>query len=107
MYSMMIKILFRMAGGALGTLGRYGGSGFSYCLLNTAFLYGTLVVHVIGSLIIGFLWAFWELEHIPGNKRVFIFIGVPGGFITFSSFMLETMNLLREGEVRFVLINIL
>jgi len=96
-----------MAGGALGTLARYGVSGFSYRLLNTTFPYGTLVVNLIGSLIIGFLWGFWELEHIPGNIKVFIFIGVLGGFTTFSSFMLETMNLLREGEVRFVLVNIL
>ncbi|RKY51641.1 MAG: fluoride efflux transporter CrcB [Candidatus Neomarinimicrobiota bacterium] len=103
----MIKIFFLMAGGALGTLARYGVSGISYRLFNATFPYGTLVVNLIGSLLIGFLWGFWELEHIPVNIKVFVFIGILGGFTTFSSFMLETLNLLREGEIKFVLINIL
>ena len=68
---------------------------------------GTLLVNLIGSFIIGLAWGFFETNSFSPNLRAFLFIGVLGGFTTFSSFSLETMNLLRDGEFKIGIINIL
>jgi CrcB protein len=104
---MFIKILLLAAGGAIGTLGRYAVSGITHKYVEGAFPYGTLMVNVIGSLIIGLLWGTWETANISSHLRTFIFIGILGGFTTFSSFSLETMNLCRDGEFKMAIINIL
>jgi fluoride exporter len=104
---MLIKILLLAAGGAIGTVGRYAVSGMTHRYVEGAFPYGTLMVNILGSLIIGFLWGTWETANISSNMRTFIFIGILGGFTTFSSFSLETMNLFRDGEIRMAFFNIL
>ncbi len=88
-----------MAGGAIGTLGRYGLSGFIFNKFEAHFPLGTLVVNLLGSFIIGFLWGLGEKFQFSPNMRVFIFVGLLGGFTTFSSFTLECYDLIRSGEV--------
>ena len=95
-----------MAGGAIGTLARYSVSGLAYRFYNGTFPIGTLSVNLIGSFIIGFLWGIWETRNLSPNIRNFIFIGILGGFTTFSSYSLETMNLIKAGETKYALINI-
>ena len=102
-----MKFLLLAAGGAIGTLLRYAVSGYTYNLLVGVFPWGTLMVNLIGSLLIGFLWGLSEIQNIPPDVRTFIFIGILGGFTTFSTFTLESFNLFREGEARLALINIL
>ena len=87
-------------GSAIGGVGRYACSGLSARWLGETFPWGTLFVNVSGSLVIGVL-AFV----IPGdnrlfadNAREFLMIGICGGFTTFSSFSLETLNLARSGD---------
>jgi CrcB protein len=104
---MLIKILLLAAGGAIGTVGRYAVSGFTHRIFDGSFPYGTLMVNVLGSLVIGLLWGTWETANLSSNLRTFIFIGILGGFTTFSTFSLETMNLFRDGEIKFAIINIL
>jgi CrcB protein len=104
---MLIKILLLAAGGAIGTVGRYAVAGLTHRYVDATFPYGTLAVNLIGSLIIGFLWGTWEAASISSNLRTFIFIGILGGFTTFSTFSLETMNLFRDGEIRLAFINVL
>jgi CrcB protein len=104
---MLIKILLLAAGGAIGTVGRYAVSGLTHKIIAGTFPYGTLVVNILGSFIIGLLWGTWESSSISSNTRTFIFIGILGGFTTFSTFTLETVNMFRDGEIRLALLNVL
>jgi CrcB protein len=102
----MVKIVYILVGGAIGTYLRYAVSGYSYKLFDWIFPIGTLVVNLIGSFLIGLLWGIFEAGNLSPNIRVFLFIGILGGFTTFSSYMLETLNLYRDGEVRLAIINL-
>ncbi len=96
-----------MTGGALGTLARYVAAGLAHRLTGTLFPVGTLIVNAGGSLLIGIVWAFWEDSSVPSYIRTFLLIGFFGGFTTFSSFSLETMNLVRDNEIKLAVLNIL
>jgi len=101
-----MKLLLLIAGGAIGTTARYMVSGWAHRFTDGTFPTGTLAVNLIGSLLIGLLWGFFETLNISSNTRTFIFIGILGSFTTFSSFSLETLNLFREGEIKLAVINI-
>lgn len=94
-------------GGAIGSVLRYWCSSAAYRLMGTAFPWGTTAVNLIGSFVIGVLWAAFEKAATGTVARSFVFIGILGGFTTFSSFTLENFNLLRDGQVRTVLVNVL
>lgn len=87
-------------GGFVGSILRYLISGYVQQFTSSvAFPYGTLVINLTGCIIIGFLSQLAEARSVfAAETRVFIFIGVLGGFTTFSTFGNETINLLREGE---------
>jgi fluoride exporter len=88
-------------GSALGGVARYWCSSFIAARAGETFPWGTLVVNVVGSFAIGTVAALAEPEgrlYVSPQIRVFLMIGVFGGFTTFSSFSLQTLNLLREGE---------
>ncbi len=95
----MISLIYIAIGGAIGAILRYWVSGVAYNFFGTLFPYGTLSVNVIGSFFIGMLFELLEDTAIPPNIRLMIFIGIFGAFTTFSSFSLETVNLLRDGEM--------
>lgn len=103
----MIKVVYILLGGAIGTYLRYAVSGYSHKLFDWIFPVGTLVVNLLGSFVIGLLWGIFESTNLSPNIRVFLFIGILGGFTTFSSYMLETLNLYRDGEVRFAIYNLM
>jgi CrcB protein len=88
-------------GGALGSVARYGCTGLAARVLGPSFPWGTLIVNAAGSLIIGFLATLMapdgRLLATP-DARALLLIGVLGGFTTFSSFSLDTLNLARDGE---------
>ena len=96
----MIPILLVMAGGALGTLGRYELGRLSFHLLGMAWPWGTLGVNIIGGFVMG-LFAGWLAARAHGGEhlRLFFAVGVLGGFTTFSSFSLETMLMIERGEL--------
>ena len=88
-------------GGALGSVARFGASEAVARGMGAAFPWGTLVVNVVGSFVIGF----FATLTAPGGRwpvgsegRHFFMTGVLGGFTTFSSFSLQTLGLMREGE---------
>lgn len=81
-------------GGAVGSLLRYGCSRW---LNATTFPYGTLTVNVIGSFLIGLLWALFTNETDEG-KRLLLMTGFCGGFTTFSAFSLEGLQLLQQSK---------
>lgn len=101
----MLRFFIIGLGGAAGTLLRYIVGGLDYRFSNGVFPISTLFVNVSGSLAIGFLWGAFERFAIAPNVRLFIFIGVLGGYTTFSTFSLETFNLIRDGEYGIAFIN--
>ncbi|MBI5665555.1 MAG: fluoride efflux transporter CrcB [Nitrospirae bacterium] len=103
----MTKFILLAAGGAIGTILRYSLSGLTHRFLTGIFPWGTLLVNLTGSFAIGLLWGLFEIENMTSNMRTFIFIGLLGGFTTFSSFTLESFNLLRDGEIRLAVSNML
>ncbi len=102
-----MQYLFIAVGGASGAILRYLVSGWAYALLGTGFPWGTLLVNLIGSFVIGFLWQMFSTAAISPNMRHLIFTGGLGAFTTFSTFALESINLFREGDIKLGLANIL
>ncbi|HYH39284.1 MAG TPA: fluoride efflux transporter CrcB [Azospirillum sp.] len=89
-------------GGALGSVARYWASTLAVAAFGASFPWGTLIVNVVGSLIIGVAGAMAAPETrwtMPDDVRTFVMVGICGGFTTFSSFSLQTYALLLEGEV--------
>jgi len=103
----MVKYLLLGAGGAVGTICRYLAQLAIFNLTGGVFPWGTLAVNLSGSLIIGFLWGMHGAELISPNMRIFLFVGLLGGYTTFSSFSLESLNLLRYGDVKYFFLNML
>ena len=88
-------------GGALGTLARYGLSGLVAVQFGETFPWGTLAVNVLGSFVIGFAAVLTAPDgrlFVGPTARQFVMTGICGGFTTFSSFSLNTLNLIRDGE---------
>jgi len=86
------------AGGAVGALLRYWMSTGVYAILGRGFPYGTLVVNVIGSLLMGvFFVLFMERALTNPEWRAAVLIGLLGAFTTFSTFSMETLSLLEGG----------
>ena len=97
----MLDYILVMLGGALGTGARFWASGFVAERAGEFFPLGTLVVNVTGSFVIGFFAAFSDPEGpllISPRFRQFFMIGMCGGYTTFSSFSLQTLGLVREGD---------
>jgi CrcB protein len=92
--------LWVAAGGALGSVGRYWLANVIDSRVGGTFPWGTIAVNISGSFVIGFLAAFGGSVGASGSPgfRLFLMVGVCGGYTTFSSFSLQTLTLLREGE---------
>ena len=88
-------------GGAMGSVARYWFSGIIARFIGETFPWGTLIVNVSGSLLIGFIATVSGTDGrflIPPEARQFMMVGILGGYTTFSSFSLQTLNLARDGE---------
>lgn len=104
----MTKWIGLAAGGVLGTFSRYFLSGAVHRIFGVAFPFGTLVVNLVGCFAIGFLAVLAEEKFLLGpTARVFLMIGFCGAFTTFSTIILETSNLTKDGESLYALANIL
>jgi fluoride exporter len=102
----MKEIVVAFLGGGVGSALRYWLSGSVYRFVRPTFPYGTLVVNVGGCFLIGFLMAVFEERFVVQPLlRVFLTIGILGGFTTFSTFSFETIQLLRDGSTVSALIN--
>ena len=90
------------AGGALGSMARFWMTGAITALVGERFPYGTLLINILGSFVIGLIAAISltpERMGLHPDLRIFLMVGVCGGFTTFSSFSLQTMELLQSGDV--------
>ena len=95
----MMAYLYVALGSALGGMARYGAGLAAARLWGTGFPWGTILINVVGSFIIGF----FATLTLPGGPlpsaaglRVFVMVGLCGGFTTFSSFSLQTLELARD-----------
>jgi len=98
------------AGGFVGSVGRYlVGVGAQRLTALPGYPYGTLIVNVVGCLLIGLLAGWVEVR--PGwgsdNLRLFLFVGLLGGFTTFSAFGLDTIELLNEHSIGAAVLNVM
>lgn len=92
-------------GGALGSVARYAISG---ALTTANFPWGTFAVNFTGTLLLCVLFfAFLQAGHITADLRTFVFVGIFGGYTTFSTFGVETVSLISEGEVVLGGVNVL
>ena len=104
----MMQTLAIAGGGAIGALLRFWMSTGIYNLLGRGFPYGTLVVNVAGSLLMGFLYILLiEKLSLGPVWRAALLIGLLGAFTTFSTFSIETLNLMEAGELLKAFLNIL
>ena len=103
-----LELVFVAAGGALGSVLRYLASGFVQRFdLWGSFPAGTLAVNLVGCAVLGLLGGLSDSRFLFGpSARLFVFIGILGGFTTFSTFSYETIVLIRGGEAMKAALNV-
>jgi len=96
----MSQVIAIAVGGALGSVMRYGLSTWVHTFVGRGFPYGTLAVNVLGCLAMGILFVLL-VERMGESAlwRAGLLIGVLGGFTTFSTFSIETFNLIEQGAM--------
>jgi len=97
----MLTYMWVAIGGAVGTTARYWLSTVVARAFGETFPWGTLIINVTGSLVIGFFAALTGPDgrvFASSTVRQFVMIGICGGYTTFSSFSLQTLNLMNGGE---------
>jgi len=102
-----LQLVAIAVGGAIGAVLRFLISGWAYGYLGSGFPWGTLAVNLIGCFVIGFLSKLFESMTVSPNVRMMILVGGLGAFTTFSTYALENVNLLRDGQTGVALINVL
>jgi CrcB protein len=97
----VITYLWIALGGALGSVARFACSAWVAGAVGETFPWGTMLINVVGSFVIGFFATLTGPDGrvlVPGDVRQFVMVGVCGGYTTFSSFSLQTLNLAQDGE---------
>jgi fluoride exporter len=101
-----MNYLLVATGGALGAMARYALDGFVLRLASPFFPSGTFVVNVVGCLIFGVIMGFADQRSgLTPTGRLFLLIGLLGGFTTFSTYTFETFQLVRDGQYARGLLN--
>jgi CrcB protein len=103
----VLNLILAFAGGGIGAASRYWMDGAVQRWTGSGFPYGTFVVNSLGCLLIGVLMTSME-DRFMGNPslRLFLTIGILGGFTTFSTFSYETVELLRSAEYFYAAVNV-
>jgi CrcB protein len=104
---MIYKLLVLAAGGSLGTTLRFLVYTFFEKHHQTDFPWATFTVNILGSFLIGFLWGYFTNHYLSPGLRMLIFVSFLGSFTTFSTFAFDNFSLLRDGEIRFMIVYLL
>jgi len=97
----MVTYFWVALGGALGSVARYWLSGVVARAVGETFPWGTILINVSGSFVIGFVATLTAPDGrflVAPDARIFVMVGLCGGYTTFSSFSLQTLTLARDGE---------
>jgi len=103
----MWHVLSIAIGGGVGALARYSVARLVGGWVNSLFPWGTFAANAAGSFLMGFLFQLFDTYTVSPYVKGVLTIGFLGAFTTFSTFSLETVNLLRDGELRTALFNVL
>lgn len=104
----MINYIVISVGAAIGGAFRYGLASFIQKRVESFFPYGTLIVNILGSFALGFIMYYLdEKEILSPQMRLFLTVGLCGGFTTFSTFSYETLNLMRNSQFLLASANVL
>jgi CrcB protein len=102
-----MNVIVVFVGGGIGAAARYLMQGFVYKYANPSFPTGTLIVNILGSFVIGLLMTSLEDRFlVTPELRLFLTVGILGGFTTFSSFSFETITLMAGGNTIAALANV-
>lgn len=95
-----MNFLLVFVGAGIGGMARHGVGVASLKWFGSGFPYGTIIVNILGSLLMGLVAEYWALKSgLPQSARLFITTGFMGGFTTFSTFSLDTALLYERGQV--------
>jgi CrcB protein len=106
----MARLLVVCVGGFLGTGMRYGLSGWVSHRFGETFPWGTFTVNILGSFVVGLIYFACGPDSpwiVSATTRQFVLAGILGGFTTFSSFSIETLNLLKDGQLAAFGVNVI
>ncbi|WP_133495289.1 fluoride efflux transporter CrcB [Stakelama pacifica] len=104
----MPHLLLVMLGGAIGAAGRHLLGRAALALMGPGFPWGTMAANILGGLLMGLLVGTLSRISAPGEGlRLFLAVGVLGGFTTFSSFSLDTVNMIERGQMLPALVYVL
>lgn len=101
----MIRVLLVALGGALGASTRYLLGMWIQTRVGPDFPWGTFVINVTGSFLIGIVLGLVNAGTLSAEARLFLAVGVLGGYTTFSTFSYETLELLADGNIQAFLFN--
>ncbi|MCL1114126.1 MULTISPECIES: fluoride efflux transporter CrcB [Shewanella] len=103
----MTNVLLVALGGSIGAVLRYLLSIFMIQLFGSSFPFGTLLVNVMGSFLMGVVYALGQLSHVSPEIKALIGVGLLGALTTFSTFSNETLLLIQEGLWHKAVLNVL
>lgn len=101
-----MNVLLVALGGAIGASGRYLIGGWVQARTGPDFPWGTFLVNISGALLIGIVLGMFERSALSGQARLFLAVGVLGGYTTFSSFAYENLQLAEANQFGLVLLNV-
>src|SRR3989338_7008771 len=104
----MSEIVLVFFGAGIGGVLRFVLGSFVYAYTGREFPYGTLVINVTGSFIMGFLYVLitQKFENLTPQLTALLLVGVLGGYTTFSSFSIETLRLFEDGKLFYAFLNV-